>query len=91
MSKRNSFAEIFDKITKIIVEKFNYAGKNEVELESDLTNDLGFNSLDLAELSMKVEEDFNLDLNKADPAEVNNVRTVENLVDLIYNYKMVNQ
>lgn len=89
MSKRNSFAEIFDKITNIIVEKFNYAGKNEVELESDLTNDLGFNSLDLAELSMKVEEDFNLDLNKADPAEVNNVRTVENLVDLIY--KMIKQ
>ena len=82
-------AEIFDIVTNIIVEKFNYVGRNEVELESDLTNDLGLDSLDLAEFTMKVESDFNIDLDKANPNELNNLRTVEDVVDLIY--KMINQ
>jgi len=87
--KRMKTAEIFDIVTNIIVEKFNYVGRNEVELESDLTNDLGLDSLDLAEFTMKVESDFNIDLDKANPNELNNLRTVEDVVDLIY--KMINQ
>lgn len=86
--KRWSLAAIFDKVSDIIAEKNNIE-KNEIELESHLINDLSFDSLDTAEILMEIEKEFGINFNKGIySAELNDVRIVENLVNLIY--KMAN-
>jgi len=86
--KKWSFAVIFDKVSDIIAEKNNIE-KNEIELESNLINDLSFDSLDTAEILMEIEKEFGINFDKGIySAELNDVRIVEDLVNLIY--KMVN-
>ena len=56
-----SSEEIFEKIKKIIVDLLQVS-EDTVTLESHFIDDLGADSLDLVELIMGIEEEFNIEI-----------------------------
>ncbi|TVQ41853.1 MAG: acyl carrier protein [Gloeocapsa sp. DLM2.Bin57] len=53
--------EIFARVKKVVVEKLEVE-EEQVKLEADFANDLGADSLDLVELIMALEEEFNIEV-----------------------------
>ncbi len=74
-----SSEEIFEKIKKIIVDLLQVAEDN-VTLESNFIDDLGADSLDLVELIMGIEEEFNIEI---PDGEAEKVVTVGDVVEYI--------
>ena len=72
-----SSEEIFEKIKKIIVDLLQVAEDN-VTLESNFIDDLGADSLDLVELIMGIEEEFNIEI---PDGEAEKVVTVGDVVE----------
>ena len=68
-----------DKIRSIIASKLGL-DENEITPEKNLTNDLGADSLDVVELSMDLEREFNL---KFEDADTEKIQTVADLYKLI--------
>lgn len=68
-----------DKIKKIIVEKLGVDAK-EVVPEASFTDDLGADSLDLVELIMSMEEEFDIDISDE---EAEKLVSVKEAVDYI--------
>ena len=75
-------ATIQDKIRSIIASKLGL-DESEITPEKNLTNDLGADSLDVVELSMDLEREFNL---KFEDADTEKIQTVEDLYKLIEEY-----
>ena len=61
--------EIFDKVKAIIVEQLGVA-ETSVEMESSFIDDLGADSLDIVELVMALEEEFDLEIPDSDAEKV---------------------
>ena len=74
-----SSEEIFDKVKEIIVEQLGVA-ENAVSMEASFIDDLGADSLDIVELIMALEEDFDMEIPDADAEKV---VTVGDVVDYI--------
>ena len=74
-----SSEEVFDKVKAIIVEQLQVA-ENTVTEESSFIDDLGADSLDLVELIMALEEEFDIEIPDADAEKV---VTVGDVVDYI--------
>ena len=74
-----SSEEIFDKVKEIIVEQLGVAD-TAVTLEASFIDDLGADSLDIVELIMALEEDFDIEIPDADAEKV---VTVTDVVDYI--------
>ena len=68
-----------DKIRSIIASKFSI-DENEITPEKSLVNDLGADSLDVVELSMDLEREFNL---KFEDSDTEKIQTVADLYKLI--------
>ena len=69
----------FDKVKAITVEQLSVAPED-VKMESTFIDDLGADSLDIVELIMAFEEEFNTEI----PDEVaEKIRTVKDAVDLL--------
>ncbi len=49
-------------IVNIILDKKNKPVLNEINIKMDLRNDIGFDSLDLAELTVRIENEFGVDV-----------------------------
>ena len=77
MNDRNS---IFTKVQQIVADA-NGLDVDEIELQSDLRDDLGLDSLDIVELTANLEKEFNL--RAISDSEVATFYTVEDLVDFI--------
>ena len=75
-------ATIQDKARAFIATKLN-VNESEVTPEKHLFNDLGADSLDVVELLMILEREFNIKLSENDTA---NVKTVGDLFQLIEKY-----
>jgi len=75
-------ASIQDKTRSIIASKL---GLDEAEItpEKNLANDLGADSLDVVELSMELEREFNL---KFEDSDTEKIQTVADLYQLIEGY-----
>ena len=71
--------DIFEKVKDIIIEQLGVA-ENSVTLESSFIDDLGADSLDIVELIMALEEEFDLEIPDADAEKV---VTVGDVVDYI--------
>ena len=71
--------EIFDKIKGIIVEQLGVSEDN-VTNDSSFIDDLGADSLDIVELIMALEEEFDIEIPDADAEKV---VTVGDVVDYI--------
>ena len=69
----------FDKVKAIVVEQLG-VDEAEVKIDSTFIDDLGADSLDIVELIMAFEEEFNIEI----PDEVaEKLRTVHDAVELI--------
>lgn len=68
-----------DRVKEIISEQFNI-DKDEVTLETDLADDLNADSLDLVELIMAFEDEFNLEIEDED---VTSLKTVSDAIEEI--------
>ncbi len=74
-----SSEEIFDKIKEIIVEQLGVT-ENTVTMDASFIDDLGADSLDIVELIMALEEEFDLEIPDADAEKI---VTVSDVVDYI--------
>ena len=70
---------VFEKIRELIVEQFG-VDEDRVSMETSFTDDLNADSLDVVELIMSIEEEFNLEI---DDSEVENIHTVGDVVNYI--------
>ena len=61
--------EIFDKVKEIIVEQLGVT-ESSVNLEASFIDDLGADSLDIVELIMALEEEFDLEIPDSDAEKV---------------------
>ena len=74
-----SSEEVFEKVKEIIVEQLGVA-ETSVTLEASFIDDLGANSLDIVELIMALEEEFDIEIPDSDAEKV---VTVGDVVDYI--------
>ena len=74
-----SSEEIFDKVKEIIVEQLGVA-ETAVAPEASFIDDLGADSLDIVELIMAIEEEFDLEIPDSDAEKV---VTINDVVDYI--------
>ena len=70
-----SSEEVFDKVKEIIVEQLGVA-ENAVTQEASFIDDLGADSLDIVELIMALEEEFDIEIPDADAEKVVTVNDV---------------
>ncbi len=70
---------VFDKVKDIIVDQLD-VDEDKVTLEASITEDLGADSLDVVDLIMSLEEEFDI---KIPDEEVENVKTVGDIVKFI--------
>ena len=66
---------IFDKVKAIIVDQLG-VDENEVKLESSFVDDLGADSLDVVELVMAIENEFEIEISDEDYDKVSSVGDV---------------
>lgn len=74
-----SSEEVFEKVKGIIIEQLGVA-ETSVTMEASFIDDLGADSLDIVELVMAIEEEFNIEIPDADAEKV---VTVGDVVDYI--------
>jgi acyl carrier protein len=71
--------DIFERVKKVTVEELDVKPE-EVTMEASFTDDLGADSLDVVELVMAFEDEFEIDI---PDEEVGEIKTVGNAVDYI--------
>ena len=76
-----SSEEVFEKVKEIIVDQLGVA-ENTVTLEASFIDDLGADSLDIVELIMALEEEFDMEIPDADAEKI---VTVNDVVEYIKN------
>ncbi len=70
-----SSEEIFEKVKGIIVEQLGVA-ENNVTMEASFIDDLGADSLDIVELIMALEEEFDMEIPDSDAEKIVSVGDV---------------
>ena len=70
-----SAEEIFEKVKKIIVEQLGVA-ETSITMEASFIDDLGADSLDIVELIMVLEEEFDIEIPDSDAEKVVSVGDV---------------
>ena len=68
-------AEMKEKILQIIANQLGI-DQEEITLEASVTDDLGADSLDVVELIMALEEEFNLEIPDAEAEKIVNVQNI---------------
>ncbi len=71
---------IKDKVVKLIAEKLS-VDIEEVAPEASFVDDLGADSLDLVELIMSMEEEFDIEISDEDAEEIQTVQDAMDYVD----------
>lgn len=70
---------MFEKIKNILLEQLDIEEKD-IKLESKLIEDLGADSLDVAEIISAIEGEFNVEFDKKDLV---NIETIQDLINLL--------
>lgn len=70
---------VFDKVKDIIVEQLDVE-EDLVKMDASITDDLGADSLDVVDLVMSLEEEFDIEI---PDEQVENVKTVGDIVKFI--------
>ena len=71
--------EIFEKVKKIIVEQLGVA-ETSVTMEASFIDDLGADSLDIVELIMALEEEFDMEIPDEDAEKIVSVSDVADYI-----------
>ena len=74
-----SSEEIFEKVKKVIVEQLGVA-ESAVVTEASFIDDLGADSLDIVELIMALEEEFDMEIPDADAEKIVTVADVTDYI-----------
>lgn len=74
---------VFEKVERIFVEQLD-ANENDITMDSVITDDLGADSLDLVDLLMSVEDEFDVEVPDDD---VLKIKTVGDLVRYIEDHQ----
>ncbi len=82
-SLANSEYDISDKVISIVADKLK-RDKNTVTAESKLVDDLGADSLDQVELSLAVEEEFDIEIPED---KASNITKVNDIIQLVISLK----
>lgn len=70
---------VFDKVKEVIVDKLN-VDEDKVTMAATITEDLGADSLDVVDLIMALEEEFDIEI---PDEEAENIKTVSDIVKYI--------
>ena len=70
---------VFEKVQALLSEQFDVE-EDSITLESSITEDLGADSLDVVDLLMSIEDEFEVEV---PDSEVENIKTVGDLVKYI--------
>ncbi len=70
---------ILEKVKVILADQFD-VDESEIAVETDLQDDLGADSLDVVDLLMSIEDEFEIEI---PDEEIENIRTVGELVSYI--------
>ncbi len=72
---------IFDKLKRLIAEQFNI-DEEEITLDTNFVDDLNADSIDMTELLMEAENEFDIEI-PADDNDLMNLKTVGDVVSFI--------
>lgn len=79
MDEKEGVIMVFEKLKQVISEVLN-VDPDEIKMESTIMDDLGADSLDVYQIVMEMEEEFDIEI----PAEkAESITTVEEAVELI--------
>ncbi|QOR68529.1 acyl carrier protein [Cytobacillus suaedae] len=73
-------AEVLERVTKIIVDRLG-VDEAEVKLESSFKDDLGADSLDVVELVMELEDEFDMEISDDDAEKIATVGDAVNYIN----------
>ncbi|WP_124727633.1 acyl carrier protein [Staphylospora marina] len=73
-------ADTLERVKKIIVDRLN-VDPSEVTLEASIKDDLGADSLDVVDLIMELEEEFELSIEDDEAAKITTVGDVINYIE----------
>ncbi len=74
--------EIFDRVKEVISEQLGIEDTSTITMETTFLDDLGADSLDVVELIMALEEEFDMEIPEA---EAEKITTVGDVVEYIKN------
>ncbi|MFD1735784.1 acyl carrier protein [Bacillus salitolerans] len=72
-------AEVLERVTKIIVDRLG-VDEAEIKLESKFKDDLGADSLDVVELVMELEDEFDMEISDEDAEKIVTVGDAVNYI-----------
>ena len=72
--------DIFEKVKDLIADQLDVDDKDGIAMESSITDDLGADSLDVVDLVMALEDEFNVEIPED---QVENIKTVGDIVKYI--------
>jgi acyl carrier protein len=73
-------AEVLERVTKIIVDRLG-VDESEVKPESNFKEDLGADSLDVVELVMELEDEFDMEISDEDAEKISTVGDAVNYIE----------
>ncbi|MEC2053754.1 acyl carrier protein [Peribacillus psychrosaccharolyticus] len=72
-------ADVLERVTKIVVDRLNVE-ESEVKLEASFKEDLGADSLDVVELVMEFEDEFEMEISDEDAEKISTVGDAVNYI-----------
>ena len=72
-------AEVLERVTKIIVDRLG-VDESQVTLEASFKEDLGADSLDVVELVMELEDEFDMEISDEDAEKISTVGDAVNYI-----------
>ncbi len=72
--------DIFEKVKELIADRLDVEDRDIISEDSSITDDLGADSLDVVDLVMDIEENFNIEIPED---QVENIKTVGDIVKYI--------
>ncbi|MCM3665663.1 acyl carrier protein [Mesobacillus subterraneus] len=73
-------ADVLERVTKIIVDRLG-VDESQVTLEASFKDDLGADSLDVVELVMELEDEFNMEISDDDAEKIASVGDAVNYIN----------
>ncbi|HWJ80474.1 MAG TPA: acyl carrier protein [Niallia sp.] len=72
-------ADVLERVTKIVVDRLGVE-ESEVTLEASFKDDLGADSLDVVELVMELEDEFDMEISDEDAEKISTVGDAVNYI-----------
>lgn len=73
-------ADVFERVKKIVIDRLNVE-ESKVTLEASFKEDLGADSLDVVELVMELEDEFDLEISDEDAEKISTVGEVVKYIE----------